>query len=76
MTVPYLLLERLGLDVSAYAIVQSCVAIGSVLGAIWLGRRAGLHRRGLVWYRGDDTGSAYLFEGEWSLTRKGEVKKV
>lgn len=47
---PFLVSESLGGDVAALGAIYSMGAIGSLLGAVWLGRFAKLRRRGLIAY--------------------------
>lgn len=50
VTTPFLIKDHLHADVGALGLVYSIFSIGSVLGAIWLGSRARLQRRGLFTY--------------------------
>ena len=47
---PLLVREELGVGVRAYALLRSLAAVGALLAAVWLGRRARLRRRGPLTY--------------------------
>ncbi|MBS1122964.1 MAG: major facilitator superfamily 1, partial [Deltaproteobacteria bacterium] len=50
VTLPFMITRTMDLDASTLGVVQSLYSVGTVGGAIWLGRRARLRRRGLVVY--------------------------
>jgi DHA3 family tetracycline resistance protein-like MFS transporter len=47
---PLLVREHLHGDVGLFGLIGTLEAVGSVAAAVWLGRRATLHRRGVVMY--------------------------
>ena len=50
VALPYLITQKLAYNASALGAVDALGAAGTVVGAIWLGRRAGSSRRGLIIY--------------------------
>ncbi len=48
VTLPFLVTETLGSDVTGLGIVQSMSSVGAALAALYLGRRSKLKRRGIV----------------------------
>jgi DHA3 family tetracycline resistance protein-like MFS transporter len=50
VTVPFFVNQHLGLDVDALGLLLSMFSVGSILGAIWLGRLHKIHRRGISTY--------------------------
>jgi DHA3 family tetracycline resistance protein-like MFS transporter len=47
---PFLIKEDLGADVKLLGVLGSAASLGFVIGMIWLGQYARLHRRGLLGY--------------------------
>ena len=52
VSLPFLVKESLGDEVQVLGWLYSAAAFGSVIAAIWLGRKTGFHRRGIVSYLG------------------------
>jgi len=50
VALPFLIKDNLRLDVAALGLLQSMFSVGSVAGAVWLGRSAKLRRRGPIAY--------------------------
>ena len=50
VALPFLIKEDLGADVGLLGLIGSATSLGFVLGMIWLGQYARLHRRGLLAY--------------------------
>jgi MFS family permease len=57
VSLPFLVSDSLHMDVDALGLIYSLTSIGSVIGAVWLGRARKLHRRGLLVYGGWIIGS-------------------
>jgi DHA3 family tetracycline resistance protein-like MFS transporter len=60
VALPFLVHDRLGLEVDALGLVSGITAAGSVLSAIYLGRKQRLRRRGLLAYGGVIVGGLML----------------
>ncbi len=60
VALPFLVHDKLGLDVEALGIVGGIAAAGSVLSAVYLGRKKRLRRRGLLAYGGVIAGGVML----------------
>lgn len=64
VALPFLVERDLGSGVETLGLLNACIAAGSVLGAVWLGRRAQLRRRGRWAYAATAaTGAFLLFFG-------------
>lgn len=50
VALPVLIKSSLKIDIDYYSVCQSLVSVGALVASAWMGRRAGLHRRGLVAY--------------------------
>ncbi len=50
VSLPFMIKDTLHLDVGSLGIVQGASAVGAVIGAVWLGRRGRLRRRGPFLY--------------------------
>jgi MFS family permease len=50
VALPFLVQENMHAEVKVLGLLGSCTAAGSLLGALWLGRRARLRRRGIWGY--------------------------
>ena len=60
VALPFLIHDQLGLEVNALGMVSGITAVGSVLSAIYLGRKQRLRRRGLLAYGGVIVGGLML----------------
>ncbi len=50
VALPFLLVQELHADAGAFGLFGSLVSVGSIAGALWLGRRSRIRRRGLNMY--------------------------
>jgi MFS family permease len=50
VSLPFLVSDSLHMDVDALGLIYSLTSVGSVVGAVWLGRARKFHRRGLMVY--------------------------